>query len=96
MQGIFINSELNAFQQKPELEPCFVTVPVAAHPFLDYDSLAACGDVYTFARTQLHAGKRCGRISPETARAIRDGALLCPILRRGHKRAFESLLLPQD
>lgn len=96
MQGLFINSELNDFQQTPDLEPCFVAVPVTTHPFLSYDSFAACGDVYTFSHAQLQAGRWCGRISPETARAIREGALACPILRRGHKRVFEGLPLPQD
>ncbi len=96
VQGLFINSELNEFQQKPELEPCFVIVPVVDHPFLSYDSLAACGDVYTFTHAQLDAGRWCGRITPETAEAIRRGALACPILKRGHKRVFEALTLPRD
>lgn len=93
--GIFINSELNEFQQQPELGPCFVTVPAATHSFLSYDSWAACSDVYTFSHAQLIQGERCGRITAQIAAQIKTAALACPILRRGHKRVFAEITLPE-
>ncbi|WP_407538928.1 hypothetical protein Q0M94_12185 [Deinococcus radiomollis] len=92
--GIFINSELNPFQQKPELSRCFVDVPVAEHAFLDYDSFAACGDVYTFPFSQLIPANFQGRISDQTAREIRYGAIACPILKGGHKKIFQAMVTP--
>jgi hypothetical protein len=92
--GIFINSRLSVFQQKPELSSCFVDVPVAEHPFLDYDSLAACNEVYTFPFSQLIPANFQGRISNPTIRAIRTGAIACPILKTGHKKVFRAMVVP--
>ena len=89
--GIFINSELSAFQQQPHLAVCFVEVPAASHRFLDYDSYAACTNVYTFQRYLLSAAHLEGSITPEIRRIIRQAALACPLLPRGHQKVFRDM-----
>lgn len=92
--GMFINSERNAFQQQEHLDNCFIEVPVSLHPFLSWNSYAACGDVVTFMNHLMTDQTYQGRIHSDTAADIIRGAATCPLLRQGHKKIISALTPP--
>lgn len=88
---LLINSNRTRAQESLErLQPCQVLLPVATHPFLDWDSYVIVGDPFYLPDGHLSNG--VGRLNGTCRAALVRAIRTCPVLKRKTRHLLVSAL----